>query len=134
MIALLTTLYSTLNGDSTLLSLATSGVWQEQVQAKTPPPFAVFYMVPSTGPEHVYGGTEAFTEVMIAAKGVALNADVAEQVREQLQTLLANASLNVTGYNVMSFLRAQDLIFNEEVAGATRYHRGDYYRGQLQKV
>ena len=134
MIALLTTLYSTLNGDAALLALATGGVWQEQAAPKTAPPFVIFYPVPGAGPQHVLGGDEAYTDVMIGAKGVALNADVAEQIRERLQQLLANAAISVTGYNVMSFLRSQDFVFHEEIAGTTRYHRGDYYRGQLQKL
>jgi hypothetical protein len=134
MIALLTALYSALNGDTQLSALSTSGVWQEQAAPKTAPPFTIFYMVPGSEPEHVFGGGEAFTGVMLAAKGVALNADVAEQIRERLQELLANADLTVTGFNVLSLLRSRDLTFHEEVAGATRYHRGDYYKAQLQKL
>jgi hypothetical protein len=140
---LLKTVYSTLSGDVTYMGLATGGVHQAMAPAKTSPPFGIFYQVPAAGPAHVFGGDEAFDEILIAHKGVAVDkddgsaagADLAEQIRERGKTLLANASLLVTGFTVLSILCDAPMpLMTEEVGGKTRYHRGDYFRVQLQKV
>jgi hypothetical protein len=49
--------------------------------------------------------------------------------------LLDNSSLSVTGFNLLSILcdRAMPEM-KEEVGGKIRYHRGDYFKVQLQKV
>jgi hypothetical protein len=143
MIALLTAINSALSGDGTYMALATGGVHQSMAPAKTAPPFGIFYVVPGAGPEHTFSGLEAFDEVLIAHKGVAVDkddgsaagADLAEQIRERAKTVLDNSSLSVTGFNLLSILcdRAMPEM-KEEVGGKIRYHRGDYFKVQLQKV
>jgi hypothetical protein len=142
-IALLTAINSKLTGDGTLMGLATGGAHQSMAPAKAVPPFAIFYLVPAAGPDYVYGGVEAYDEVLIVVKGVAADkedgsaagADLAEQIRERGKLLLHNAALSVTGFNVLSVLCDRALPeMTEEVGGRTRYHRGDYYRALLQKV
>jgi hypothetical protein len=143
MIALLTAVYSALSGDSTYMALATGGVHQSMAPAKTVPPFGIFYVVPGAGPEHMLGGGEAFDEVLIAHKGVAVDkddgsaagADLAEQIRERAKTVLDNSNLSVTGFSLLSILCDRAMLpMEEELGGKTRYHRGDYFKVQLQKV
>lgn len=143
MIELLKAINTALTGDVAYMALATGGVHQSMAPAKTAPPFGIFYLVPGAGPQHVFSGAEAFDEVLIAHKGVAADkddasaagADLAEQIREQGKTLLDNANLTVTGYTLLSILCDQAMpAMREEVGGQIRYHRGDYFRVQLQKA
>jgi len=142
MIALLTAVNTALTGNVTLAAKATSGMHQDQAPPKTAPPFVTFYLVPGPGPEYTFGGTEAFDEVLIVAKGVAQDADdgsaagtdLAEEMRELIKATLHNANLTVTGYQLLSIMCDQPVLFHENVAGRTRYHRGDHYRVQLQKT
>lgn len=140
---LLEAINTALTGDSAYMTLATGGVYQAKAPAKQPPPFGIFYQVPAAGPAHVFGGDEAFEEILIAHKGVAVDkddgsaagADIAELIRERGKELLANASLSVTGFVLLSILCDAPLPqMTEDVGGKIRYHRGDYFRVQLQKV
>jgi hypothetical protein len=143
MIALLTAINTALTADATYMALATGGVHQSMAPAKTAPPFGIFYPVPGAGPDHVFGGAEAYDEILIAHKGVAQDkddgsaagVDLAEQIRERGKVLLDNVSFSVTGFNLLSILcdRAMPEM-QEQVGGRIRYHRGDYYRALLQKV
>jgi hypothetical protein len=143
MIELLKSINTLLTGDTTLMALATSGAHQAMAPAKTVPPFVIFYIVPAAGPAYVFGGAEAYDDILLALKGVAQDkddgsaagVDLAEQIRERGKVLLSNASLSVTGFNVLSVLCGQPLpAMEENVGGRIRYHRGDYYRALLQKV
>lgn len=143
MIALLTAINSALTGDATYMALATGGVHQAMAPAKVAPPFGVFFQVPAAGPDHVFSGAEAYDEILIAHKGVAVDkddgsaagADLAEQIRERGKTVLDNANLTVTGFYLLSILCDSPLPpMRETVGGKIRYHRGDYFRVLLQKV
>jgi hypothetical protein len=142
LIALLTAIYSALSSDSAYMALATGGVHQSTAPAKQAPPFGIFYLVPGAGPEYVFGGLEAYDEVLIAHKGVAAKTDtpaagqdLAEAIRDRGKVVLHNAALSVTGYNLLCILcdRAMPEM-REDVGGILRYHRGDYFKVQLQKV
>lgn len=143
MIELLKAINTALTGDATYMALATGGVHQSMAPAKTAPPFGIFYLVPGAGPDHVFGGVEAYDEVLIAHKGVAVDkddgsaagADLAEQLRERAKVVLDNSNLSVTGFNLLSILcdRAMPEM-SENIGGKIRYHRGDYFKVLLQKV
>ena len=139
-LALLTAIGAALAADSTYMALATSGVHNSMAPPKTAPPFGIFYQVPAAGPEYVFGGEEAFDEILIAHKGVASDgttagADLAEQIRERGKTVLHNAALSVTGFTLLSILCDQPMPqMWENVGGVIRFHRGDYFRVMLQKA
>lgn len=143
MIELLKAINTALTTDGTYTGLATGGVHQSIAPAKAVPPFGIFYLVPGPGPTYVFGAVEAYDEVLIVHKGVAVDkddgsaagADLAEQIRERGKTLLHNAALTVTGFNLLSIMCDRALPeMTSEVGGRIRYHRGDYFRVQLQKV
>lgn len=141
-IELLKAVNSLITGDVTIMALATGGAHQAMAPALTVPPFVIFYQVPSAGPDYMFGGAEAYDEVLIVVKGVAQDrddataagVDLAEQIRERAKVLLSNASLVVTGFNMLSVLCDRPLMLIEEIGGRIRYHRGDYYRALLQKL
>lgn len=143
MIELLKAVNTLITTDSAIMALATGGAHQSMAPARTVPPFAIFYPVPAAGPDYVFGGAEAYDEILIALKGVAQDkddgsaagVDLAEQIRERGKVLLSNAALSVTGFSVLSVLcdRAMPEM-TENVGGKIRYHRGDYYRALLQKL
>ena len=143
MIALLTAINTALTGDATYMALATGGVHQSMALPGSVPPFGIFYIVPGPGPAYVFGGLEAFDEVLIAHKGVAVDkddgsaagADLAEQIRERGKFVLHNAALSVAGFELLAIMCDRALPeMSEETGGRTRYHRGDYFRVQLQKL
>ncbi len=119
--------FDTLNVQA-MLNLAIGGVYNAQAPQQVKPPFVVFQML-SKEDENSFNGRYANALYMVKAVSKSPWPKEAMDVDTQIDTLMEDATLTITGYTALHCRRERDLALVEEVdAGETYQHVGGIYR------
>lgn len=121
-----TAIYNTLNVQA-LVALAPGGVFNTLAPQTAPLPYVLFQMV-SKNDDHTFNGR--FAEGVYIVKGVSESPwpKAAADIDTQIDTLLEDASLTITGFNPILCRRESDFTLVEERDGRMFQHVGGLYR------
>ena len=119
-------IYSALNVAG-ILEVAPGGVHNMVAPQGTAPPFVVFQAM-SKEDEHTFNGR--FANMVYMVKAVTKNTwpKVAIDVDTQIDSVLEDATLTITGFNQLLCRRQSDIYFTEEHGGDVWQHIGGLYR------
>jgi hypothetical protein len=119
-------LYVTLNVQA-LNELAPGGVFASIARQDTVSPWVIFQMV-SKIDEHSFAGRFANALYIVKAVSESPWPKQAEDVDTQIDTLLEDAGLSISGYNLLLCRRESDFTLMEDRGGKVFTHIGGYYR------
>jgi hypothetical protein len=119
---------------TTLLGGGTAGIYEDHAPASAVLPCVVFNEQAGTW-EQTMGATR-LTDVIYQVKGVSGSEypKEARAIDEQIDLLLHNATLSVTGYGLLACTRESDVQYSETTADQVFQHAGGLYRVELQKT
>jgi hypothetical protein len=123
-----TALFNVLNVAS-LVNLATGGVYNMLAPQGTPPPYVV-YQAQSKDDDY-WAFTERGGDAIYMVKAVsrsALSVKEATDIDTQIDTLLQDATLTITGFGQIYCRRQSDFYLTEDLNGDVYQHIGGLYR------
>ena len=121
-------IYTILNVSS-LTDLATGGVYNMVARQNTAPPYVIFQAMSKVDDYWAY--TQRGAEAIYMVKAVsqaALSVKEATDIDTQIDTLLQDVSLSITGFSHLYCRRESDIYFTEDLQGDTYQHIGGTYR------
>jgi hypothetical protein len=123
-----TALYSVLNVAS-LTNLATGGVYNLLAPQDTRPPYVVYQAMSKVDDYWAYTQRGAQAVYMVKAiSRSALSVKEATDIDTQVDTLLQDATLTITGFGPIYCRRESDFYLSEDLNGDTYQHVGGLYR------
>lgn len=122
-------LFARLDGDSTLDTLATGGVFERTAPQGTQCPYVIFSKLSGLA-QHSLGSATAFSEDLYLVKAVTdePSSKVAGQIAERIDALLNHHALSVSGATLMVCRRETDVDYDERTDGRVYKHVGHTYR------
>lgn len=123
-------IYSTLNGDATLLTSATGGIWRMVAPENTTGVYIVFQLIGAQNDLHTFMTDKRVVSLRYQIKAIerGYSASTARAAMARIDTLLNDAALSVTPYTLLQCRREAAIpdmlerLDNEEVyqhVGAT---------------
>lgn len=132
-------IWSQLKGGTALTALLGGGtagtaIYEDHAPASAIMPYVVFNQQASTWEQTM--GASRLVDVIYQVKAVSGSAypQEASAIDTQIDALLHNATLTVTGYGVLACTRQSDIQYSEVAADQTFQHCGGLYRVELQKT
>jgi hypothetical protein len=129
-------LYGKLAADTTLNNLLgtpasgySKAIYHQQAPAGATYPFVVFNKQAGT-PTEAFNDPSAYDTDIWLVKAVDrdTSADDAEAIADRVQVLLNDATLSISGGELMYLRRQSDVQFSEVTQGVTYQHAGSLYR------
>lgn len=122
-------IFTRLDSDATMDSLAPGGIHERTAPQGTHCPYVIFHKQTGT-PRHALGNQLAYTEDLYLIKGVTdeLSSKVAGQIAERIDALFAYYALSVGGATVLVCRRDMDVDYDERPDGRVFKHVGALYR------
>jgi len=122
-----TAVYSVLNV-AAVTNEATGGVFNGVAPQGTEPPFVVFSAMSKTDDYFAY--TERGGEAIYMIKAIARSPwpKVAGDIDTQIDSVMQDASLSITGHTLIECRRESDIYLVEDLDGVTYQHIGGLYR------
>jgi len=118
--------YDTLNVAS-VLDLATGGVYNELAPRNINAPYVIFQAM-SKVDEHTFNGRFANALYMVKAVSKQPWPKEALDIDTQIDSVMEDATLTVTGYTHLLCRREEDIYLAEDDAGIIWHHVGGIYR------
>lgn len=125
-------IYSTLNADPTIQSLATGGIWRGEAPDNTAMPYII--VLHNTGQSRdgtVFGGGRAFTDMTFQVFGVgpAKLTNTVSSIASRIDTLITTAQpVNVANGTIIASFRAMPLEADPLINGEVQTNIGGEYR------
>lgn len=119
-------IFDTLNV-AAVVAVATGGVYNSQARKKTKPPYVIFQIMAKTD-ENSFNGRYANAIYMVKAVSQSEWPKEALDVDTQIDSVMEDASLTVSGYSNLLCRRESDFILAETVNGQIWQHAGGLYR------
>lgn len=129
-------IYGKLAGDTTLNNLLgapapnyNKSIYHSKAPDKAGYPFVTIDRL-SGIPTHTFGKPIALEEDIWIIKAIdrALSADAADDAAARLDTLLNDATLSISGYDLLYLRRQSAVEYDEDSDGVTYKHSGGQYR------
>lgn len=130
-------IYTTLQAGTALTALLSGGsaaIYEDHAKGTAALPYVVFNH--QSGMWDMTMGSSRFVDVIYQVKAVSGSAwpKEADSIDQQIDLLLHNASLTVTGYTSIACLRESDVRYSETEGDQIFHHVGGLYRIELQKT
>ena len=110
-----------------VIAVATGGVYNTQARKNTKPPYVIFQIM-SKLDEHSFNGRYANSLYMVKAVSQSEWPKEALDVDTEIDTVMEDASLTVTGFSPLLCRRESDFVMAETVNGQSWQHAGGVYR------
>jgi hypothetical protein len=130
-------IYTKLQAGTALTALLAGGsvaIYEDHAKGTAALPYVIFNH--QSGVWDMMMGSSRFADVIYQVKAVSGSAwpKEADTIDTQIDALLHNASLTVTGYGVLSCARESDVRYSETEGDQVFQHVGALYRIELQKT
>ena len=122
-----TAIFSTLNVAS-VTNEATGGVFNSVAPQGAEPPFVVFQAMSKTDDYFAYTGRGAEAVYMVKAIAQSPWPKSAGDIDTQVDSVMQDASLSITGFSLLSCRREEDIYLVEDQEGVIYQHVGGLYR------
>ena len=122
-----TAIFSTLNVAS-VTNEATGGVFNSVAPQGAEPPFVVFQAMSKTDDYFAYTGRGAEAVDMVKAIDQSPWPKSAGDIDTQVDSVMQDASLSITGFSLLSCRREEDIYLVEDQEGVIYQHVGGLYR------
>ena len=122
-----TAIFSTLNVAS-VTNEATGGVFNSVAPQGAEPPFVVFQVMSKTDDYFAYTGRGAEAVYMVKAIDQSPWPKSAGDIDTQVDSVMQDASLSITGFSLLSCRREEDIYLVEDQEGVIYQHVGGLYR------
>jgi hypothetical protein len=122
-----TAIYSVLNVEA-VTNEATGGVFNGIAPQGTEPPFVVFQAMSKVDDYFSYTGRGGAAIYMIKAIDRSIWPKTAGDIDTQIDSVMQDASLSITGHTLLMCRRESDLYLVEDQAGMVYQHIGGLYR------
>ena len=122
-----TAVYSVLNG-AAVTNEATGGVFNGIAPQGTEPPFVVFSAMSKTDDYFAYTERGGQAVYMIKAIDRSPWPKSAGDIDTQIDSVMQDASLSITGHTLIECRRESDIYLVEDLDGVTYQHVGGLYR------
>ena len=110
-----------------VVNVATGGVFNTMARRDVSPPYVIFQAM-SKVDEHSFNGRFGNAVYMVKAVSRSPWPKEAEDVDTQVDTVMEDASLSITGYTRLLCRREQDFYLVEDQGGERWQHVGGLYR------
>jgi len=107
---------------------ATGGVFNGVAPQGTEPPFVVFQAMSKTDDYFAYTGRGGAAIYMVKAIDRSPWPKAAGDIDTQIDSVMQDASLSITGHALLSCRREEDIYLVEDLAGVIYQHIGGLYR------
>jgi len=107
---------------------ATGGVFNGVAPQGTEPPFVVFQAMSKTDDYFAYTGRGGAAIYMVKAIDRSPWPKAAGDIDTQIDSVMQDASLSITGHSLLSCRREEDIYLVEDLAGVIYQHIGGLYR------
>lgn len=111
-----------------LTNLAPGGVWNSLAPQDTRAPYVVFQVMSKVEDYFAYLKRGAQAIYMVKAVSQSPWPKEAATIDTQIDTLLQDAALSITGFGLLWCRRESDLYLMEDVGGEVYQHQGGLYR------
>jgi len=122
-----TAIYSVLNVEA-VTNEATGGVFNGLAPQGTEPPFVVFQAMSKVDDYFSYTGRGGAAVYLVKAIDRSIWPKGAGDIDTQIDSVMQDASLSITGYSLLMCRRESDLYLVEDQAGMVYQHIGGLYR------
>ena len=122
-----TAVFDILNVES-VTNEATGGVFNGLAPQRTAPPFVVFSAMAMTDDYFAYTGRGGSAVYMVKAIDRSPWPKAAGDIDTQIDSVMQDASLSITGHALISCRREEDIYLVEDLAGVIYQHIGGLYR------
>ena len=122
-----TAIFSTLNVAS-VTNEATGGVFNSVAPQGAEPPFVVFQAMSKTDDYFAYTGRGAEAVYMVKTIAQSPWPKSAGDIDTQVDSVMQDASLSITGFALLSCRREEDIYLVEDQEGVIYQHIGGLYR------
>jgi len=122
-----TAIFSTLNVAS-VTNEATGGVFNSVAPQGAEPPFVVFQAMSKTDDYFAYTGRGAEAVYMVKTIAQSPWPKSAGDIDTQVDSVMQDASLSITGFSLLSCRREEDIYLVEDQEGVIYQHVGGLYR------
>ena len=122
-----TAIYSVLNVEA-VTNEATGGVFNGIAPQGTEPPFVVFQAMSKVDDYFSYTGRGGAAIYMIKAIDRSIWPKTAGDIDTQIDSVMQDASLSITGHALLMCRRESDIYLAEDQAGVVYQHIGGLYR------
>ena len=122
-----TAIFSTLNVAS-VTNEATGGVFNSVAPQGAEPPCVVFQAMSKTDDYFAYTGRGAEAVYMVKASDQSPWPKAAGDIDTQVDSVMQDASLSITGFALLSCRREEDIYLVEDQEGVIYQHVGGLYR------
>ena len=122
-----TAIYSVLNVEA-VTNEATGGVFNGLAPQGTEPPFVVFQAMSKVDDYFSYTGRGGAAVYLVKAIDRSIWPKGAGDIDTQIDSVMQDVSLSITGYSLLMCRRESDLYLVEDQAGMVYQHIGGLYR------
>ena len=122
-----TAIFNVLNVES-VTNEATGGVFNGVAPQGTEPPFVVFSAMSKTDDYFAYSERGGQAVYMVKAIDRSPWPKSAGDIDTQIDSVMQDASLSITGHSLISCRREEDIYLVEDLAGVMYQHVGGLYR------
>ena len=122
-----TAVYAVLNVAS-VTNEATGGVFNGVAPQGTEPPFVVFQAMSKVDDYYAYTERGGSAIYMVKAIDRSIWPKTAGDIDTQIDSVMQDASLSITGHTLISCRRKEDIYLVEDTGGVTYQHVGGLYR------
>ena len=122
-----TAVYAVLNVAS-VTNEATGGVFNGVAPQGTEPPFVVFQAMSKVDDYYAYTERGGSAIYMVKAIDRSIWPKTAGDIDTQIDSVMQDASLSITGHTLISCRREEDIYLVEDTGGVTYQHVGGLYR------
>lgn len=113
---------------ASLLTLATGGVYNSVAPQETEPPYVVFQAMSEVDDDYSFSGRGEDAVYMAKAISRSPWPKEANTINTQINALLQDATLSITGYAQLLCRRTEAVFMDEDLGGDTYTHIGGMYR------
>lgn len=122
-----TAIYSVLNVEA-VTNEATGGVFNSLAPQGTEPPYVVFQAMSKVDDYFAYTGRGGSAVYMVKAIDRSPWPKSAGDIDTQIDSVMQDASLSITGHSLLTCRRESDLYLIDDQAGIIYHHIGGLYR------
>jgi len=122
-----TAIYAVLNVEA-VTNEATGGIFNGVAPQGTEPPFVVFQAMSKVDDYYAYSERGGAAVYMVKAIDRSIWPKAAGDIDTQIDSVMQDASLSITGYTLISCRREEDIYLAEDTGGVTYQHVGGLYR------